>query len=95
MHNTIFTYELNLVDRQDLSLPIGAKILSAQIQREKICIWAMVDSKEKKENRTIAIVGTGNPLPKINPDEKMVHVDTVQLHSMVWHVFEIVQKQIA
>jgi hypothetical protein len=94
MHNTIFKYELNLVERQDLFLPRLAKIISAQTQREKVCIWAMVDTNEKKENRTIAIVGTGNPLPKINPDEKMVHIDTVQMHSMVWHVFEIVQKQI-
>lgn len=90
MHNTIFKYELNLVDKQIVNLPDGAKIISAQNQRDKVCIWAMVDGKAIDKPRTMAIVGTGNPLPKINPDQKFEHIDTVQVYGLVWHVFEIV-----
>lgn len=89
MHNNIYKYELNIVERQDLFLPEGAKIISAQNQRDKVCIWAMVDVAAKPESRAIAIGGTGALLPRINPDQSLIHIDTVQLRGMVWHVFEI------
>lgn len=92
MHNTIHKYELNLVERQNVLLPMGAKIISAQNQREKVCIWAMVDSSAKAEARSIFIVCTGNPIPKLYPDESLQHIDTVQQHGLVWHVFEIITK---
>src|SRR6266404_8587052 len=93
MHNTILNYLLNIVEKQVLPMPAGAKIISAQTIRGKISLCAMIDTAAKAEPRTIAVIGTGNTLPKINPDETLQHIDTVQLHGMVWHVFEIVQKE--
>jgi hypothetical protein len=95
MHNTILNYTLNLVERQTILIPIGAKIITAQSLGDKVGLCAMVDTMNKGENRTISIVGTGKALPKINPDEKLVYIDTVQQYGLLWHVFEIVQKQIA
>jgi hypothetical protein len=93
MHNRILKYELSLASKQNLLFPIGAKIISIQNQLDKPCIHAMVDSNAKGEIKTIAIIGTGNQFPKINPDEQMVHIGTVQIHGMIWHVFEIVQNE--
>jgi len=92
MHNTIYEYKLNVVEKQRLFLPLGSKILSVKVQRGNICLCAMIDTTAKVEERVISIVGTGNPLPKINPDQSFVHIDTIQQYGLVWHVFEIVQK---
>lgn len=92
MHNSIYKYQLHLVTIQVLQIPKSGQILSAQIQRDNICIWASVDTSEKSEDRTIGLVETGAPFPKINPDQEMVHIETVQLYGITWHVFEIIQK---
>ena len=39
----IFKYELIVADHSKLCLPIGARILSVQVQRGTVCLWAIVD----------------------------------------------------
>lgn len=97
MHNRIFKYSLESVDIQWITMPIGAKILSVQTQeglnrKETICLWAMVDMDAKTALRGIAIIGTGNPFPKIGEGMSMIHLDTVQQYGLVWHIFELVNK---
>lgn len=92
MHNKIFKYELYLLSRQVISIPIGAAILDVQSQNEKICLWAMVDETIKTELRTIDVIGTGQAFKPINPDQNRQHIGSVQHFGMVWHIFEIVNK---
>ena len=44
----IFKYELMVADHSKLCLPIGARILSIQAQRNAICLWAVVDECQKE-----------------------------------------------
>ena len=53
---TIYKYELNLYGTTTLDLPIGAEILTVQIQFDKICIWALINPKNKKESRLFVAV---------------------------------------
>lgn len=92
MYNKIFKFELYLLSRQVISIPIGANILDVQTQNEKICFWAMVDEKSKTELRTIDVIGTGQAFRPINPDQSRKHLGSVQHSGMVWHIFEIVNK---
>lgn len=83
---TIYKYPLNL-GRQVVLLPLGARVLTAQVQHETICLWAEVaDPEGKKERRTFNVVGTGHPIPN-NPG---VYIGTVQMQEgrFVWHVYE-------
>lgn len=83
----IYKYQLEDTDKQEIIMPKGAEILSCQVQREAITIWAVVDLNNKPEKRTFRIYGTGFD---INYDHHHKFIGTVQQnHGMlVWHVFE-------
>lgn len=83
-------YKLEITDEQVLHLPLDAQILTAQQQREELMIWALVNPKEKEtEERTLAVVGTGNPFPNCDDCE---YIATVQTGQFVWHVFEVIHE---
>ena len=64
----------------------GARILSVQMQSNRVCLWAAVDPGEPDEERKFYIAFTGGGLP----DKPLQFLDTVQLHDggIVIHVFE-------
>jgi hypothetical protein len=71
-----------------ISIPMKAKILTAQMQGTDIVIWAEVDTDNFNEDRRFTIVGTGWDLGE-EPSER-TYVATVQEPSgYVWHIFEI------
>ena len=85
----IWKWSLDITDEQTLTMPIGAKALTAQIQgRSGLQLWALIDDAicQQKEVRTFAVYGTGNPIP----DDPGEYIATVQTHGgdLVWHVFE-------
>lgn len=84
----IYKYPIEIADTQYVEMPLGAQILSAQMQGGQLCLWAKVEPDEKKMlKRKILVFGTGHPMP-------MAHgafVDTVQMGSLVWHVFALAQ----
>lgn len=83
----IWKWTLEITDRQELHMPVGAKLLTVQMQHGKPCIWALCDENHERALRTIAIYGTGNPMPE-NPGE---YVGTFQVDSglLVFHVFGV------
>ena len=85
---TVFKYALEITDRQEIPLPPRATILSAQVQRGKICLWVSIDPDELNlaEPRHIRIHGTGHLIT-----ESLRFIDTVQLSGgkLVFHVFEV------
>ncbi len=90
---TIFKYPLGIVDRQIVEIPRHSRILSVQMQNERICLWALVDPGEAMESVAIRVHGTGHPL-----DDDIDGFDftgTVQIPapnmpngSLVFHVFD-------
>jgi hypothetical protein len=84
----IYKYPLELTDSQELFLPKDGLILSVQIQRNQIMLWALVDSNVKDhERRIIRIYGTGQ---EHIPASELRFIATVQMNNgqFVWHVFE-------
>lgn len=94
---TIYRYQLSIVDRQRLLLPVGARVLPAppnprwhddtpDTEPRVIEIWAQVDSDAPVEPREFLIVSTGNPLP----GDCGEFIGTVMAHDgiPVWHIFE-------
>lgn len=84
----IWKYELDITDRQDVSMPKGAKVLAVQMQREAVTLWAEVDPQAKREPRHFRIFGTGHPMPLQTMGYEDVYIGTVQERSFVWHVYE-------
>lgn len=81
----IYKYILRLDDYQEVVMPAGARILSAQLQYGSITIWAMVDVNREQSRRAFRIFGTGHDATDA---ENMPHVGTVQDSSFVWHIFD-------
>jgi hypothetical protein len=84
---TIWKFPLSITDQQQISMPEGAEILSVQVQRGQVCLWALVNPNLAKKPRTIEIFGTGHEVD----DSPRTYIGTVQVHPMgsdlVWHVF--------
>lgn len=85
---TIYKYELDLADRQSLSLPQGFEILSIQVQHGVPCLWARVDSNEFVTAAIrIHCYGTGHDLPS---ETELKFIDTIQMAEgkLIFHFFE-------
>lgn len=89
---TIWKYPLLLTDEQAVQMPKGAEILCVQVQGSRPCLWALVDSSVKNDERLIVIYGTGHPMPEAHNAYRRQYIGTAQMNdgSLVWHVFEII-----
>jgi len=85
---TIWKYPLEFEDVQTIQMPIGAEILTAQIQDGKPCLWAVVDPEKENKPRFIQIFATGYPMPGISLDRK--YIASIQIGRKTYHVFEYV-----
>ena len=81
----IWKYQLQLRDRQKVSMPVASTLLSVANQRGTLCLWAMVDpTNTNTVERDIEIIGTGNPIP----DGRRSFIGTAVIGPFVWHAFE-------
>lgn len=83
----IYKYPLAITGLQSVPLPVGAEILTVQMQGDSLCLWALVDAKVVSvTRRTFEVFGTGHDMDT-NP---RTYLGTVQQAggALVWHVFE-------
>lgn len=80
----IYKYAVTVTRKQQIIMPRGARILSAQCQGDNIQLWAVVDPHETYVNRSINVLGTGHEFFG-NPGE---FIATVQTGPYVWHLFD-------
>lgn len=90
MHKSIYKYQLKVTDTQKIELPVGAEILTVQIQNETPCLWALVDPNGiEKETRIIEVFGTGHPISyDMGMSRKYVSSFQLRGSQLVFHVFE-------
>ena len=75
--------------RQCFPMPIGAKVLTVQVQHGIPVLWAEVDTKAEKEERCFEIFGTGNEMPEDMGVERR-YICTIQMPGswVVLHFYE-------
>lgn len=84
---TIWKYQLRVATEQRIDMPVGAKILTVQLQGGEPHLWAMVNLAETKtESRLIAVFGTAHSISGWDAEN---YVGTFQLGEgmLVFHVF--------
>jgi hypothetical protein len=87
---TIFKYRLKLVGSQTIEMPHDAEFLSVQLQNEKICVWALIDTEKLIDLEYFVIQGTGLPFP--DKPKYLQFLGTIQPNTgLVWHVFRAVK----
>ncbi len=84
---TIWKFPLRTLGQQTVKMPMGAEILTCQMQGSQPCLWALVDPEEQIENRTIFVFGTGH---KVDDKYRISYVATIQIDggSLIFHVFQ-------
>ena len=84
----IYKYPIEITDNQIVEMPVGAKILTVQIQNGVPCIWAMVDPEAEKEKVHIRVHGTGHNVPD---SDRLEYINSIQMRGgvLVFHVFKV------
>ena len=87
---TIYKYEFDIDDRQELFLPRSAEIIHAGLDPNGTpCLWAIVNKHDQElKTVTLYIRGTGHPLPEV----PLKHLATINQGPFMWHVFTNEQK---
>jgi hypothetical protein len=84
----IYKYEINIGADTTIEMPIGAVVLSAHEQNDRVFVWAIVDTTTNaKTKRHFKVFGTGHPIERWN---RMRYIGTAFCAggALVWHVFE-------
>ena len=92
MIKKIYKYEILPDDEIRLLLPKNAEILTVQTQKNKPCLWAMVDPTAPTEERVFCLVGTGHEITPAQLGCFYSYIGTFQIHdaALVFHLFESV-----
>ena len=88
MEMRIWKTELKGQDVQDIEIPVGAEILTASHQGERICIWYRCDPDAPTEPRKVMLVGTGHPTVKDGTYIGTAHLrgGLIVVHVFIWPV---------
>ena len=84
---TIHKSELAVEDKQTIPMREGAQLLRVDVQRGKVCLWAMVDTMDPTTYRVIYIRGTGHDAHGLVASQ---YIGTFMLSNgeLVFHVFD-------
>lgn len=69
-----------------VDMPVGARVLTVQVQDGTPCIWAIVAPEQPTEVRRFFAEGTGWGCD--DSIERAPYIGTVQVGPLVWHIFE-------
>ena len=88
MGKVIWKYPVPVTDLFEVEMPIGAEVITVQMQGGAPYMWALVDSNRELETRFFRVAGTGNPLP--DTMDLFGYLGTFQMlgGQLVWHLFE-------
>lgn len=85
----IWKFVLALGDSQLVPMPKDATMLSIQVQKSNLCMWALCNEDAEVVERRINIYGTGNPLPDYIGDFKFLATFQIYGGDLVFHAFEV------
>ncbi len=87
MSDVIYKYVLKIEDTQTIRMPVTARILSVQVQRDVPCIWAVVDLDVIGfEDRQFIVYGTGHLMT--GDEGRFIGTFQMARGSLVFHLFE-------
>ena len=84
--SAVWKVPLQMEGQQLIKMPVGAELLTVQVQNDQPQIWARVDPTAPVADRRIIMVGTGHQFT----DDDHKYVGTFQLMGggFIGHVFD-------
>lgn len=86
MNKTIYKYQFDITDEQQIQLPRGAIILHIADQRGFPQLWALIDPGAPPEPYTLQVRGTGHCCDDVEPS-RYIGTFFQRGGDLVWHVF--------
>ncbi|TDH35699.1 hypothetical protein E2A64_10185 [Pseudohoeflea suaedae] len=85
MRAVIYKYPFKIDDWVDVRMPVGAEILSLQVQDGVPTIWAKVAPHQQEATRRFVVLATGETFV-----DALIgyYIGTIQLDGFVWHIFD-------
>jgi len=83
----ILKYPIQIADEFELSMPVGALLLSVHTQADEPKIWALVDPDAETAVRRFSLRATGEDVTGLNPGW-FVSTFQIQGGSLVFHLFD-------
>lgn len=89
---TIYKEPLLITGEQTITLPLQAKILHLDCQRDNVCVWYECDTELPTKRVTIFCYGTGHPIPT---DRKQQYLGTVLVEGGdgVFHFYKEIENE--
>jgi hypothetical protein len=84
---TIWKFELVLDDDPVVEMPEGARVLHADVQYGKPCVWALVDPEAPKTPRRFRLAGSGHPIEDADT-RGYINTFLLQDGAFVGHLFD-------
>jgi hypothetical protein len=90
MGQTIYKYELEIKDIQEIEMPEDSSIVSIAVQHGVPCIWALADPSARMIKRTFELYGTGHPIRGTVDGKFRFYLETFLMlnGNIVYHLFE-------
>lgn len=84
----IYKYPVPLETDFSIEMPYGAVILSFQCQKNKLMLWALVDTGFANIKRQFKLLGTGQSIER---ESIIKYIGSTQMDDglFVWHLFEV------
>jgi hypothetical protein len=84
----VYKYEVPLADDFAIEMPMGAQILSFQVQNGGPVLWALVDPDARHMKRHFRLAGTGHKIDQAPADLRFIGTVQLQGGALVFHLFE-------
>jgi hypothetical protein len=86
MAKTIWKFPIHLEDAVVIDMPVNAKTLCIDVQKNVVYLWAEVDPEVNREKRIFHLYGTGHSLP----DDPGTYISSFMVAggTFVFHVYE-------
>lgn len=86
MFSEVWKTPITISDEQFISVPLGSKPLSCQMQDGTPCIWWLVDPHAPANSVSVHVYGTGQNMYTVASPEDS-YFATVLDDGLVWHIF--------
>ena len=82
----VYKYPVLLENYFEVTMPVGARILTVQIQNSEPQMWVLINPSFQNKIYRFRLVGTGHP---IQDNEELSYIDTFQMRNggLVFHLF--------
>ena len=89
---TVYKYQIQPIEIQEINLPIQSKILSVGTQDGELYLWAEINLENHtiEEPRKIRVSGTGWTLED-GECRKFIGTAHMPEQKLVWHVYEVLK----